>query len=252
MFRDAKSFNQKLCGAAWVHSKASKTSMFVGSSGSLLRTACASTPAPFSPQSKTTSPFSPQTKTTPGAFSPRSKAELKSAVNACLEQLQQGDCSNAPHGPIVEWDVSRVTDMSAMFLGAESFNVDISKWDVSRVTDMNTMFRGAQAFDGDISKWDVSRVANMDKMFCEGMSFNRSYAGLLGSIRRHQKTECLKIRLDQYQRQCARPPPQPSRLNPKRSSKAPLVNTSNCPRQEIVLTVRMDQFTTGTYPKSPI
>jgi len=33
MFSDAKLFDRKLCGAAWVHSKALKTDMFEGSKG---------------------------------------------------------------------------------------------------------------------------------------------------------------------------------------------------------------------------
>ena len=40
MFFAAASFKQKMCGAAWVHSKASKSSMFAGSSGSISRTVC--------------------------------------------------------------------------------------------------------------------------------------------------------------------------------------------------------------------
>ena len=43
MFMDAASFQQKLCGAAWVHSKARKMRMFAGSSGSISRIACSLT-----------------------------------------------------------------------------------------------------------------------------------------------------------------------------------------------------------------
>ena len=42
MFSFASSFKQKLCGAAWVRSKASKANMFLGSFGSISRTVCAS------------------------------------------------------------------------------------------------------------------------------------------------------------------------------------------------------------------
>ena len=46
MFCSAGSFTQKLCGAAWVHSKASKSDMFQDSRGFISRTVCtpASTP----------------------------------------------------------------------------------------------------------------------------------------------------------------------------------------------------------------
>ena len=42
-----------------------------------------------------------------------------------------------PQGPIADWDVSSVTDMSNLFHGAQWFNGDLSKWDVSRVMDMS-------------------------------------------------------------------------------------------------------------------
>jgi len=43
MFQDAKSFNRKLCAAAWVRSKASKNLMFKGSPGSISTTVCPTT-----------------------------------------------------------------------------------------------------------------------------------------------------------------------------------------------------------------
>merc|ERR1719460_936512 len=52
MFRGAMVFNRQLCGAAWVHSKATKTVMLAGSSGSISRTVCTTTTSAFSPQSK--------------------------------------------------------------------------------------------------------------------------------------------------------------------------------------------------------
>ncbi|WP_086241423.1 BspA family leucine-rich repeat surface protein [Campylobacter devanensis] len=73
---------------------------------------------------------------------------------------------------IEEWDVSHVTDMSYMFLGAENFNSDISSWDVSNVTDMSGMFAGAVNFNSDISSWDVSHVTNMSGMFAGAVNFN--------------------------------------------------------------------------------
>ena len=125
------------------------------------------------------------------AFVPQSKAELKKAVIRCTEAE---DCLDAM---VAEWDVSRVTDMSAlvfragsfnadiakwdvsrviymdhMFSEATSFNADISKWKVSRVVDMRGMFKGAISFTSDISKWDVSHVTNMRSMFAGAISFN--------------------------------------------------------------------------------
>ena len=65
------------------------------------------------------------------------------------------------NGDISNWDVSKVTDMSGMFMGAfyeSQFNGDISNWDVSNVTDMLLMFNGAISFNKDLSSWDVSNV----------------------------------------------------------------------------------------------
>merc|ERR1719362_1871832 len=100
--------------------------MFEGSSGSISRTVCTATTS---------------------AFSPKSKEELKDAVDAYLKLSPKGDCSDCPHGPIGEWDVSRVTDMSGLFFRGTSFNGDISKWDVSSVTRIASMFHSAAAFN---------------------------------------------------------------------------------------------------------
>ena len=52
MFRDAVSFKRDLCGAAWVHSKASNSLMLEGSSGSITRAEC--TPNPTAPTNQVT------------------------------------------------------------------------------------------------------------------------------------------------------------------------------------------------------
>merc|ERR1719201_1559211 len=104
-----------------------------------------SVPAPtaFSPQSNTElksavdalamcSTTIPATTPAP-VFSPQTEEELHSAVE---EYLRLHDNVLSSYGPIGEWDVSRVTDMSGIFYGAGAFNGDISKWDVSRVASM--------------------------------------------------------------------------------------------------------------------
>ena len=68
---------------------------------------------------------------------------------------------------IESWDVSNVTDMTAMFFRVKSFNVDISNWDVSNVWSMAGMFFGAESFNQDISRWDVSNAKFMDDMFID-------------------------------------------------------------------------------------
>ena len=77
------------------------------------------------------------------------------------------------NGDISSWNVSGVTDMNSMFNGATSFNGDISSWNVSSVTGMNSMFSGATSFNGDISSWNVSSVTGMTSMFSGATSFNQ-------------------------------------------------------------------------------
>ena len=106
------------------------------------------------------------------AFSPESKTELTSAIADCLQISPSGDCPGGKYGPIGDWDVSRVPDMSYIFAEATAFDADISKWDVSGVTQMPGMFRRAVSFNADISNWEVSNVTNMDTMFYGATSFN--------------------------------------------------------------------------------
>ena len=72
----------------------------------------------------------------PGTFT--SKADLKTAAT---EYDSDADAAIAKYGPIADWDVSGVTDMSNLFHNLHNFNADISGWDTSGVMDMNHMFR---------------------------------------------------------------------------------------------------------------
>ncbi len=76
------------------------------------------------------------------------------------------------NGDLSGWDVSSVTNMSLIFDGAISFNSDLSSWDVSNVTDMRFMFNGATNFNCDLSAWEVSHVMYMFAMFYEATNFN--------------------------------------------------------------------------------
>merc|ERR1711934_731310 len=73
MFRNAESFQQSLCGAAWVHSMASKELMFANSPGSISDRVCKVTPTPV-----TDTPVTPTAKWTPD-----SSAKLRSAIERC-------------------------------------------------------------------------------------------------------------------------------------------------------------------------
>ena len=94
------------------------------------------------------------------AFSPTTKRELQELIYRRIEE--QG-----PNCDLNDIDVSRITDMSNLFMdysNLNKFNGDISKWNVSNVKDMNYMFANSK-FNGDISKWDVSNVKYMNGMF---------------------------------------------------------------------------------------
>ena len=77
----------------------------------------------------------------------------------------QKDSFYAFNGDLNNWDVSNVTTMEMMFMGACGANPSISKWDVSNVKDMYQMFAYNQKFDDDISNWNVGNVRNMALMF---------------------------------------------------------------------------------------
>ena len=47
----------------------------------------------------------------------------------------------AMYGPIANWDVSAITDMSELFRDLKNFDADVSNWDTSSVTTMHGMFQ---------------------------------------------------------------------------------------------------------------
>ncbi len=79
----------------------------------------------------------------------------------------------ASSGDLNSWDLSRVTDLSSMFIGASSFNQSLDSWNVSRVTNLRSMFAGATSFNQPIDSWNVSNVTNMNSMFAGATSFNQ-------------------------------------------------------------------------------
>ncbi|MEP5365986.1 MAG: BspA family leucine-rich repeat surface protein [Reichenbachiella sp.] len=74
---------------------------------------------------------------------------------------------NATEAP----DLSKVTDISAMFAEATYFTGDVSHWDVSNVENMVYTFGYAETFDSDLSQWDISSLTSAEAMLSgTGMS----------------------------------------------------------------------------------
>lgn len=74
---------------------------------------------------------------------------------------------------INRWNVSNVQQMDCMFYLSLNFNQPLKFWDVSNVKSMYAMFRYAKKFNQDITEWDVSKVDNMDIMFNWTNEFNQ-------------------------------------------------------------------------------
>ena len=91
------------------------------------------------------------------------------------------DDASAFNQPIGNWDVSNVTLMGSMFGSNDffnntpttSFNQPIGNWDVSKVIDMSGMFYCAKAFNQPLNNWDVGNVTGMSQMFSDAIVFNQ-------------------------------------------------------------------------------
>ena len=98
-------------------------------------------------------------KLSENSLKPKTNKELDSLIKDRIKK-EGNECD------LNDIDTSLITDMSSVFLHNPTFNGDISKWDVSKVTNMRAMFADSK-FNGDISEWDVSGVENMRAMFAE-------------------------------------------------------------------------------------
>lgn len=80
---------------------------------------------------------------------------------------------------LANWDVSNVSNMASMFSGALQFNGEIGSWNVANVTTMASMFENATAFDQDLGPWNVSLVSDMSAMFLGATLSQKNYDKLL-------------------------------------------------------------------------
>jgi surface protein len=121
--------------------------------------------------------------TPPNLFQPTTKAQLQTAVNGWIDGVITADSpvpsgqGSGTYGVMNTWDVSLITDMSALFEGKQNFNEDISNWNVSSVIDMYGMFALAFDFNQPLNDWNTSSVATMVSMFEEASSFNQDISG---------------------------------------------------------------------------
>jgi surface protein len=139
MFNGATAFSQVLC---WDTSGKTTTDMFTGSSGSLVGDGT-------------------------GACNPLTDSNFKPACAAWLG----GD--TVTYGHIKDWKTGAVTDMSAVFQNAGSFNDDISGWNTGQVIHFFTMFQGATIFNQNIGSWDTSKATSLRRMFLSASAFDQ-------------------------------------------------------------------------------
>ena len=127
----------------------------------------AASPSPSPPPSPRPPPSPPSSPPPPRPYTFASTASLKTAVQAYNFDPA---AAIATYGPIADWDVSAISDMSRLFSGLGEFNANISNWDTSGVTDMSNMFgglnpgQGATTFNQPLD-FDTSSVTDMHAMF---------------------------------------------------------------------------------------
>ena len=95
-------------------------------------------------------------------FKPSTKKELQTAVNLWCDDKEK---ALNQYGHISTWNVSQITDMSALFYHKKEFDDDISNWNVSNVTNMSHMFSYVDLFNQPLNKSNVSKVRNMADIY---------------------------------------------------------------------------------------
>ena len=102
------------------------------------------------------------------------RSELDTAVDLWISNQNSAITT---YGEINTWDVSKITNFSALFYNARGFNSDIGDWDVSNGTNFSYMFEGAHSFNQDIGDWDVGKESTYGtyfiRMFSGASSFNQ-------------------------------------------------------------------------------
>ena len=119
-------------------------------------------------------------------------ATLAFADRTALLAARDVWCTNstqglATYGPIGQWQVGAVTDLSHLFCtwgggyqtagcnpACSNFNEDIGHWNVSQVINLQYTFLGASAFNQPLNSWSTSNVVNMRDTFHAASVFNQA------------------------------------------------------------------------------
>ena len=62
--------------------------------------------------------------------------DLRKAIDELIALKADGSGTHSTYGPVADWDMSLVTDLSFAFYQKGSFNGDISKWQTQKVKSM--------------------------------------------------------------------------------------------------------------------
>ena len=111
-----------------------------------------------------------------------SKVTTMSNMFLNARAFNNGDLGNNGLNPL-NWTAPYCTKFSGMFYLASSFNQQLTNLlQTSYVsTIMGAMFREATAFNQNIWNWDVSKVTNMSSMFQQATSFNNGGSSTISS-----------------------------------------------------------------------
>lgn len=95
-----------------------------------------------------------------------------SRISPCPRSNTSQTCSEK-RPDLSTWNTPKVTDLSEVFRGATSFQVNVATWDYSGVVSFRKTFLLASSFNGDVSGWDTSNAHDLMKAFAAATSFHK-------------------------------------------------------------------------------
>ncbi len=108
-----------------------------------------------------------------------SSGDFLSEMFAYAGKFNNGDSGNNGAKPLT-WNMTRGSQFNSMFLGAASFNQDISSWNMTNATNLGSMFAYGIFNNGDPTnaqskplRWYLPKVTNIAYMFYEQEPFNQ-------------------------------------------------------------------------------